>query len=65
MFCSLQTEVKNAQVTVKNVQVSMQEAGFFLDVRRGNAKPRALALFECFITRRKMQIGERRGTEGG
>lgn len=43
----------------------MQEAGFFLDVRRGNAKPRALALFECFITRRKMQIGERRGTEGG
>lgn len=38
---------------------------FFLDVHCGNAKPWALALSECFITRRKTQMGEGRGTEEG
>lgn len=34
---------------------------FLLDVRCGNAKPRALALCECFISRRKTQMGRGRG----
>lgn len=34
---------------------------FPLDVHCGNAKPRALALCECFISRRKTQMGRGRG----
>lgn len=43
----------------------MQKLDFFLDVHCGNAKPWALALPECFIRRRKRQMGEGSGTEGG
>lgn len=42
----------------------MQKPDFSLHVHRGNAKPWALALSECFITRRKTLMGEGRGTEG-
>lgn len=49
----------------ENMQALLQKPDFFIHVHCENVKPCALALSECFITGRKTQLGEGRGTEGG
>lgn len=53
---------KNWQLIVQSETIfSFSFFPFLLDVHCGNAKPRALALCECFISRRKTQMGRGRG----
>lgn len=65
MLCSLQTEGECTDRCENACRPQCGNLTFFLGVCCGNAKPRALALSECFITRRKRLMGEGSGTEGG